>query len=270
MKFFRGRDNPPKPEFQIGEYSESELRHLESETRLPDVSNDFQERLIAAGGEIKIPERLVRDTRYAMPSTNTARLNLDLPAINLNRATSHQELVKVLRYAGFTVVEPGYVDHFTLTGYNDPGAERLVRVRQEGDRLTLGGTFEVKGPKVKQGAVKKRPEYGAGFNDITALIRALDSAGFKQSSYFEKRRVTLNFNGCKVEVDICPITEIGQWAEVEGQSDVIAATLDKIKAATGYNVASARAVGQREFIAEQVKEKKLQKKVDLNNIRFQL
>ena len=104
----------------------------------------------------------------------------------------------------------------------------MVRIRNDGLNPKFSGTFEVKGPKVKDGVIKKRPEYPADFNDIGTLQAALAAAGFQVTSYFEKHRVTLSFNGCKVEVDSCPIAEIGRWAEVEGQTDLIQPTWTKL------------------------------------------
>lgn len=266
MKFFRKPEGAEPPVDTAVVFNESELRHLESETRLADVPDNFEDNLLKAGAKIETPLRLLKDTRFSNPQKEKQVLDLELPSIDLNRRTSHQALLEALNYAGFSATAPGLVDHFAISGYELPRADRLVRIRNDGLNPKFSGTFEVKGPKVKDGVIKKRPEYPADFNDIGTLQAALAAAGFQVTSYFEKHRVTLSFNGCKVEVDSCPIAEIGRWAEVEGQTDLIQPTLDKIIAITGYK-GQVQAIGQREFIKAQIKQKKLSG-VDLNHISF--
>ncbi|MDE2311589.1 MAG: CYTH domain-containing protein [Patescibacteria group bacterium] len=264
MKLFRRGGNPE----QTVNPEPTELKNLEQETRLPDLPPNFEQQLLENGAKLLVPKRLIQDTRYNGTAETLLAFHpeLEIPQDSLAPETRHDDLVAALTYAGFKATAPGYETVFYVSQYQKPGYEMLVRMRQE-NRNPVWFIFTVKGPKTQvREIIKERPEYEALFIDPKAIREVLERTGFSVSSYFEKQRTTLEFMGCKVEIDVCPVPQIDPWGEIEGNQVQIQKALKEIQRITGYQ-GRPIAIGQREFFKQELNRLKI-KGVDPNNVRF--
>jgi predicted adenylyl cyclase CyaB len=222
----------------------------ELETRLPGILNDFEEKLIGAGAKIKVPKRVVSDTRFKRGKTAISDLNFSFDQQLV--LSSHGSLAATLRYAGFSVTESNMASSFGVSSYTPPKKYTTLRIRvdnPENPKCFL----TVKGPKIDSAGIKKRPELEAEIRNLDQILKLFKQVGITVSSVVEKERTSFKFNGCKIEIDKLPIPGFPPWAEIEGPSEEeINKTLEQIRAITSYQ-GDAVAIGQTEFIATELK-----------------
>lgn len=246
------------------EQVEVEEKVEELETRFLDIPENFETVLLEAGASESVGQRLLKDTRYKLP-TSSKKYSGTINAEHL--VSTYPKLIKTLKYLGISASIPWGVTEFFTSGYTKPEVEGITtRTREENNTYTL----TAKGPIQISGSLKTREEYEAVFNNKETLLKILEDAGFVLKSYVEKKRTTLTFMGCKVEIDLLP-KGLGMWAEIEGatqeQIDACSkAVLDLLKK-QNYTK-QPEAIGQTELIKRIIKEKKLEG-VDPKNIKFE-
>jgi len=93
----------------------------------------------------------------------------------------------------------------------------ILRLRKYGEHHVL--TF--KGPVRYHGAIKERPEYEVGCEDVGPMLELFEHLGFSTIARYEKDRESWLLDGVAIVLDHTPM---GNFVELEGPPDVLEAT----------------------------------------------
>ncbi len=131
--------------------------------------------------------------------------------------------------------------------------QKLIRVRSVGDEVE----FAYKGPKIKKGRCKVRPEIQTLVKDGEVVGEILKKMGLVETLYLEKKRTTYEFMGTHVDIDEYPGGVC--YAEIEGDSEeAVYEVVDRLKLGD-YEISCESAFGLF---------KRKWPEVELNGMRF--